>query len=149
MNFKFYTSVAKGSKLKVRKFWGLVHTFVEVTGEKLVWGPFCPHPPSWIGLMPLSSKRRPIYLIRSSFLNVHSLVKSSCLPVNSLRMTTCLNSFSITEKDILAIINSISPSKSNGWYNISIKMRWESLTKLLKMIFKEILNDVSRWFKGT
>ena len=35
-NLKFYTSVAKGLKLKVRKFWRLVPTFVEVTGEKLV-----------------------------------------------------------------------------------------------------------------
>ena len=31
---KFYTSVAKGLKLKVIKFWGLIRTFVEVTGEK-------------------------------------------------------------------------------------------------------------------
>ena len=30
--------MAKGLKLKVRKFWGLTHTFVEVTGEKLVGG---------------------------------------------------------------------------------------------------------------
>ena len=31
-------------KLKVRKFWGLVTTFVEVTGEKLMWGLFAtPH----------------------------------------------------------------------------------------------------------
>ena len=35
MNLKFYTSVAKGLKLKVRKFWGLIATFVEVTEEKL------------------------------------------------------------------------------------------------------------------
>ena len=39
-NFKFYTSLSKGLKLKVRKFWGLVLTFVEVTGEKLVDGTF-------------------------------------------------------------------------------------------------------------
>ena len=45
-NLKFYTSVAKGLKLKVRKFWGLIPTFVEVTGERLVGGPFCPHPPT-------------------------------------------------------------------------------------------------------
>ena len=32
---KFYTSVAKGLKLNVRKFWGLIPTLVEVTGEKL------------------------------------------------------------------------------------------------------------------
>ena len=42
MNLQFYTSVAKGLKLKVRKFWGLVPTFVEVTEEKLVGGLFCP-----------------------------------------------------------------------------------------------------------
>ena len=40
---KSYTSVAKGLKLKVRKFWGLIPTFVEVTGEKLVGG-VCPPP---------------------------------------------------------------------------------------------------------
>ena len=34
MAFKFYTSVAKESKIKVRKFWRLIPTFVEVTGEK-------------------------------------------------------------------------------------------------------------------
>ena len=37
-NLKFYTSLSKESKLKVRKFWGLIPTLVEVTGEKLVGG---------------------------------------------------------------------------------------------------------------
>ena len=36
MTLKFYANVAKGLKLKARKFWGLVPMFVEVTGEKLV-----------------------------------------------------------------------------------------------------------------
>ena len=36
MVLKFYTSVVKGLKLKSRKFWELISTFVEVTGEKLV-----------------------------------------------------------------------------------------------------------------
>ena len=40
ISLKFYTSVAKGSKLKVRKFWGLIATFAEAKGEKLVGGPF-------------------------------------------------------------------------------------------------------------
>ena len=40
-NLKFYTSLSKGLKLKVRKFWRLIPTVVEVTGEKLVQGPFC------------------------------------------------------------------------------------------------------------
>ena len=35
-NLKFYTSVEKGLKLKGRKFLGLISTFVEVIGEKLV-----------------------------------------------------------------------------------------------------------------
>ena len=35
-NLKVYTSVAKGLKLKVRKFFVLNPTFVEVVGEKLV-----------------------------------------------------------------------------------------------------------------
>ena len=37
-SLKFYTSLSKGLKLKVRKFWGLILTFAEVTGEKLVGG---------------------------------------------------------------------------------------------------------------
>ena len=42
---RFYTSLSKGWKLKVRKFCCLISTFVEVTGEKLVGGA------SWIGLI--------------------------------------------------------------------------------------------------
>ena len=56
-NLNFYTGVAKGLKLKVRKFWGLISTFVEVRGEKLVRGYFAPPlprntppTPSWIDL---------------------------------------------------------------------------------------------------
>ena len=33
MALKFNTSVAKGLKLKVKTFWGLICMFVEVTGE--------------------------------------------------------------------------------------------------------------------
>ena len=38
MTFNVYTSVAKGLKLKVRKFQGLIPTFVDVTRENLVGG---------------------------------------------------------------------------------------------------------------
>ena len=41
-NLKLCTSVTKGLKLKVIKFWGPNPTFVKVTGVKLVGGPFCP-----------------------------------------------------------------------------------------------------------
>ena len=41
-DLKFYSSVAKKLKLKVRKCWDLIPTFVEVTGKKLVRGTFLP-----------------------------------------------------------------------------------------------------------
>ena len=45
MASKFYTSVTKGSKSKVRRFYGLILTFLEVTGEKLKGNSFGPpHP---------------------------------------------------------------------------------------------------------
>ena len=45
MNLKLYTSVAKRLKIKVRMFWSLISTFVEVTEEKLVGGLFATPPP--------------------------------------------------------------------------------------------------------
>ena len=48
-SLKFYTSVAKGLKLKVEKFFGLNPTFIEVTGENLVEGAFFA-PLFWIRL---------------------------------------------------------------------------------------------------
>ena len=38
MNLKFYTSVTKGLNKKIRKFRGLVPTFLKVIGEKLAAG---------------------------------------------------------------------------------------------------------------
>ena len=52
-NLKFYTSVVKGLKLKVKKFWVLIPTFVEVTDGKLIKGEggfLPPIPLSCIGL---------------------------------------------------------------------------------------------------
>ena len=45
MVLKFYTSVKKGLKLKVSETYGLIPTFVEVTGEKLIGGPYIHLPP--------------------------------------------------------------------------------------------------------
>ena len=53
MTLKFYTSVTKGLKLKVTKFYGLTPTFVEITWESLVGEP---RPTSWIGLNLLIQK---------------------------------------------------------------------------------------------
>ena len=58
MALAFYKSVTKGLQLKVRKFLELIPAFEELTGEKLVGGPFCPSPtPSWIGLNTIVVKR--------------------------------------------------------------------------------------------
>ena len=35
MDLKFFTSEAKGLKLKIKKFYGVVSTFLEVAAEKL------------------------------------------------------------------------------------------------------------------
>ena len=41
-NLKFYASAPKELKPTVGKFWGLISTFVEVTGEKLIRNTFLP-----------------------------------------------------------------------------------------------------------
>ena len=45
MALRFYTSLAKILKLKIRKFWGLIPTFVEVTGGKWLGGVAFLHSP--------------------------------------------------------------------------------------------------------
>ena len=44
MALKFYAIVAKGFKLKVKRFWVLIPAFVEVAGKKLVGSFFEPSP---------------------------------------------------------------------------------------------------------
>ena len=63
-NLKFYTSVVKGLKLKVRKFWELIRKFAEVTEEKLVGGTFLPPPPilNRVKVSPVHSYIWSIYL---------------------------------------------------------------------------------------
>ena len=64
------------------------------------------------------------------------------LPDISFHTNARLNSFSITEKYILAIIKTLDPNKPLGWDNISIKMIkmcGESLG--LPLIFEATLND--------
>ena len=52
MALKLYTSMAKGLKLKVRKFWELIATFVQITGEKLLGRLFAPNPQPLCPLSP-------------------------------------------------------------------------------------------------
>ena len=72
MALKFFAIVAKGLKLKVRKFWGLIPTFVEVTKEKLVGGLFETPP-----LLPILSRvnSTDLKLIRLSCINCINFIK--------------------------------------------------------------------------
>ena len=63
-----------------------------------------------------TSKKRPTQLIH--FLQYTPVSNSSVLPDISFHTNGRLNSFSITKKDILAIIKSLDPNKSHGWDNI-------------------------------
>ena len=68
---------------------------------------------------------------------------SSVLPGISFYTNTHLNSFCITDKDILAIIKSLDPNKFHGWDNISIKtikICGGSLALPLKLISEAALN---------
>ena len=83
-----------------------------------------------------------------------TLSNTSVLPEIDFHSNTRLNSFSVTEKDILAIITLLDPNKFHGWDNISIKMVkmcWKSLALPLKMIFEAGLNAgvfPDDWKKG-
>ena len=49
MALKYYTREEKRLKLKVKKIWGLILMFVEVTGKKLVVGIFAQKGGGWGG----------------------------------------------------------------------------------------------------
>ena len=62
MALKFYTS--ERNKWKLANFGGLIPTFVEVAGEKIVGGVLFALSPSWIGLMfPYTTFARILYLL--------------------------------------------------------------------------------------
>ena len=75
-NLKFYTCVAKGSKLKVRKFWGIIPAFVEFTGEKLVGRTSLPPP-----LPPILNRVKK----QSDYLNISKVVKYNRQIMNQLK----------------------------------------------------------------
>ena len=69
MSLNFYASVAKGLNLKVTKFWGLIPTFVKVTGGKLTGGGvFAPPPP------PLPPILNRVKADPKSFLNIKNFI---------------------------------------------------------------------------
>ena len=58
MTLKFYTSVEKGLKLKIRKIWGLISTVVEVIGEKTGREAFSPRVLNQFGCTGLLRRRK-------------------------------------------------------------------------------------------
>ena len=82
-------------------------------------------------------------LFKNFFVSICTPIKNnSVLPPLLYKTNTRINSFRVTNKDILSIIKSLDSSKSHGFDNISIKMIKicsESVTIPLKIIFEESL----------
>ena len=123
-NLEFHTSVIKGLKLKVRKFWGLIPTFVEVTGEKLVGGTFWvtspPSTPSWIELSSLMD-----------YINISTWNKKN----NICRKKQGSNSREISHKELHMMPNSNRNYKElleSKWsffiWKILLSQKWLSIT---------------------
>ena len=62
MTLKLYTSVEKGFKLKIVKFWGLISTVVEVLGEKTDREAFSPPILNQFGCTGLLRRRKLVHL---------------------------------------------------------------------------------------
>ena len=130
-----------------KSYWSILNWFLN--NKKI------PIPPIFYNGKVISDFKEKADLFNSFFASQWTPVSnSSVLPDISFRTNARLNSFSITEKDILAIIKSLDPNNSHGWNNISIKIikiSGESLTLALKMLFRTALNDgvfPNDWKKG-
>ena len=72
---KFYANMAKGFKLKVKKFGELIPTFIEVTGGKLVGG-FLPPPildrvKTYPNNFKITFTKRPVVIIKRLLFLLH------------------------------------------------------------------------------
>ena len=104
-NLKLYSSLSKGLKLKVRKFLGLIPTFVEVTGEKLVGEAFLAPPPSWIGLIKFMKIRLQHRYFHSNVISRGPVLKNACERL---------------------LLNGKHWYSTNGILNFTIKIKWVS-----------------------
>ena len=85
-------------------------------------------------------------IFNNNFASICTPIKNaSVLPPFSYKTNTRMDSFKVTESDILSIIKSLDSTKAHGCDNIStrmIKMCSESITLRLKIIFWESLKKV-------
>ena len=115
MALKVYTSVAKSWKLKVRKFLGLIPTFEEVAGGKLLGSIFLP-PPSSIGLMGFSN-----FMIQ-----VHAWMIWNSATCSHVEIATCCEDFWCSDFNMpsnwLYVINIIvsSPWRNRNFENCKL-----------------------------
>ena len=76
---QFYTSVEEALKLKVRKCWGLILTFVQITGEKLVEETFLTPPPpilNRVKILEINGSSHNITIMRNTLTGDLESVKS-------------------------------------------------------------------------
>ena len=100
-------------------------------------------PPLFVDGSFISDYCKKANLFNNFFVSICTPIKNnSVLPPLLYKTNTRINSFRVTNKDILSIIKSLDSSKSHGFDNISIKMIKicsESVTIPLKIIFEESL----------
>ena len=114
-NLKFYTSVAKGLKLKVRKFLGGANSYVcRSYRGKTGRGPFCPPSlPSWIGLRKQLKQRYLSQLTKNGKIKqrvdvdqgiIHQLLCSTCLKAETEGLVMASQDQSLFTRNYQAII---------------------------------------------
>ena len=87
---KFYTSVAKEMKIRVKNFWKLIPTFVEVTWEKTGRRAFCPSIMNKVETRPYrNSKKNRLHtsIVRA---NILQEIQNNTMHDYNLRKNYCL-----------------------------------------------------------
>ena len=138
MALKFYISVAKELKLKVRKFLGLGLTSVEVTVKKLVggrWGLFAPVP-TWIGLKQTS--------LLSIFVENLKMTLAVIHKVRTLRFRDFRPSLSPVSGNALLAYTSVLLVPALGYY--FLKKIWQiSMTDTYFVNYQQWKNHKQRY----
>ena len=102
-------------------------------------------PPLFVDNKFISDFRKKANIFNNFFASICTPINNaSILPASSYRTKQRINSFRVSECDILAIIKGLDPAKAHGLDNISIKMIKicnDSITKPLKIIFEQSLKQ--------
>ena len=127
---KFDAIVAKESKLKVRKFWGLIPTFVEITGEKLAGGTlFAPSPTPHMNRV-----NAEINEVKDKTPNVNNLATTIALAVVENKIPNVSNLFRKTDHNakVIKIENKIATDHDLDNYITTYEFKKLSSENLLQ-----------------